>query len=117
MEQAIIDAIKPYIVQIVMTRLIAALPFLGLSLFSGIAGIAVSWLVGVVLTDGQKFLNFEIVDFETQEEQVAYVKAKNQIIAVQGSADPVAIQKAKDAFSAALKPLVSWDNSPGVIQS
>jgi hypothetical protein len=78
----------------------------------------VSWIVGVVLVDGQKFLNFEIVDFETEEEEAAYVDAKNQILAVQGSQDQVAIDKAKAAFSAALGPLVKFDtNLPGVISS
>lgn len=114
MEQAIIDAIKPFIVQIVMSRLVAALPFLGLSFFSPIASWAISWVVGVVLTDGQKVLNFGIVDFVTSEEQAAYVDACKQILAVQGSTDADAIQKAKDAFSAALGPLIHFDNTPGV---
>jgi len=118
MEQAIIDAIKPYLVQFVITRLIAVVPFLSGSFFSFFLNPIIGWVVGIILTDGQKILNFTIVDFATAHEQAAYVEACKQIIAVQGSTDAVAIQKAKNALSAALGPLIQFDvNAPGVIKS
>lgn len=84
---------------------VAAIPGLG-PFLSFFLKPFVDIVVSKVLTVGQIFLNYTIIDFQTEIEQANYVNAVNQVLAAQNSSDPKVIQDAKDAFSAALKPII-----------
>lgn len=96
-------------VKMVMTYLIAQVPFLGYPLIRQIVTWVVTYVAGILYKYLDQFVVFSIIDFQTQSQAQDYLASVNKLQSAITSGDANAIEKAKSDFKTKLNTLVKFD--------
>lgn len=89
----------------------AQVPFLNTPVISQIFSYAMKWLCGFVYVAMSNQATFTVIDLQTDHEKDQYIKAVDELKAIQKSGDQNAIDEAKRKFREKLAALIKFDGS------
>lgn len=111
MNEAIQKLIMEVVMNVVRTKLVAALPFLGWPIIGPIFGMVLSKVMGIVAEQIGLMIEFQIINVQVNRDRKKYDEAveklKVELEKPEGERDEAAIQKAKEDFKARLRDLVT----------
>lgn len=90
---------------------IAQAPFLGLPVIKTLFEAFLNWVAGVIYKNLSLVATFVVIDIQTAEQKIAYLKAEGELRAAHLTGDPDAISKAVVDFKTALASLIHFDGS------
>ena len=100
------DLIFDAILKLVFDELVRLVPFLGWPGISTIVYLVLSKIGGLIYDQLSRFIDFELVDFQVDEQNTKYKEALAELKKAQEAGDAAAMEKAKSDFSARLHDLI-----------
>lgn len=87
----------------------AYVPFLGLPVISTIFRAIVTKIAGMIYVPLERSVAFEVIKFQTEEEEKAYSNALGALQVAQISGDANAVEKAKEDLKSKLASIIHFD--------